>query len=179
MAVVDLREAPPSVQEAAEQWRRFLIGEETATGDHEHHIFFLDTVDAGDLPGINVYFLRAVDATPATAEGRYRVYVKLPGIIFWSCIDPPSTTDWEGTRIEHTGVLSAPQKVTEASFGNLVVERARWSLAKLGRLSSRQRAVLDEAIRRDPDRVIESGTSEAILADMQMPTPFDSTDDGQ
>ncbi len=175
----DLRQTPPSVPEAAEQWRRFLIGEAAAAGYPEHHIFFLDKVESGGPRGVNVYFLRAVDATLAIAEGRYRVYVKLPGIIFWACIDPPSANGWEGTRIEQAGVLSPPQKIMEASFGDFLVERARRSLNKLGRLSSRQKAILDEAIRRDPDRVIESGTAEAILADMQMATPFDPTGDGQ
>lgn len=184
--LVSLRERPELVQvvEAArEDWRRYLVGKTDEPGPYEHHIFFLDVITAarGPIPkGAHAYLLRSVDSTIAAGRSVVGVYTKLPRILFWASVRPPHAEGWENTLIERSGTIRSPQALKDRAFGEFLFDRIQLTIGMMSDLSTRQQHRINDAMMRDPDRVVSSGTFEALMADRAWSDrePPDSEADG-
>ncbi|HVB22675.1 MAG TPA: hypothetical protein VNG51_12075 [Ktedonobacteraceae bacterium] len=69
-----------------------MLGETDDPGPYIHHMFFLDYIEPSSTKPVpefaHWYMLRAIDATIASTSKEVFAYTKLPGIVFWSGIDP-------------------------------------------------------------------------------------------
>ena len=174
MATVgDLRnsrsELTESVDKALDSWRAFLLGQSTDAEPYAHHLLFLDIVaDAQglDVPqGFHWYLLRGVDATVVSSSQNVFVYTKLPGLIFWSGVKPAKPEGWEGTLVSRKGVIGTNQEVSQAGFGDFLVDRVHQGSKLFNKISSRQRERIGQALLENPERSIKSRTFETYLAE--------------
>ena len=113
-----IRRVLPSSQSIHNMWRRsrplekcgrtFLLGRVNRAGAYRFNLFFtpLGVTSSGQLPeGIAWYLLRAPDGTPLYGKTRTAVYVKLPGMFFWTSVVPPDPGGWRGTKIAQTSLV--------------------------------------------------------------------------
>jgi hypothetical protein len=115
--------------------------------------------------GINVYMLRSVDGDVAHSSAQLAVYTKLPAILFWSAVQPPAPDGFTGTLIGPRGVIGSPQTITNPGFAYFVAKRSAMASRLMERMSPGQRAVIDQWYSANRDRVLQSATWKAQLAD--------------
>jgi len=161
-----------ALEDAIQCWTLFLLGTHTEAGPYEHHLFLLDVVTASgavDLPqGFNRYLLRTVDCTVVSSSKKLFVYAKFPNMIFRSSVVPPQAPGWVNTRIEEKGEIRGPQQVSEPSFAEFLVDRAKLVTGSVGEMSARQRKVIGSAALRNPARALQSLTRRAAVADERL-----------
>lgn len=155
---------------ALEIWRALLLSKSFRPQLYEHHIFFLGTVARAEseLPeGFQWYTLRSVDATLPANDTELAVYTKLPGMFFFSSVHPSNLVGWENTRILGSGVVEAShQRITDPSLGEFLLHRADRVNEAFDDLSDGQRRKIEESMRRNPDRTIESKSFQVHLIEL-------------
>lgn len=146
--------------EMRDQWGQYLSGEIASPGRGKHHCFILDHVNNSGDPDraekLDWYNLRAVDLAVALEQSSTAVYLKLPGLVFWSCIDPASPAGWTGTQINRRGQIHTPQQVTNLDLGTYMMRRFGQVYLRRQALSPRQQQVVDETVAKNPDRHLQS-----------------------
>ena len=116
--------------------------------------------------GFSWYSLRAADVTPIFSAVRAGTYIKLPGMVFWTYVNPPDPGGWRGTRIGKRGTMrSARQHVSDGLFGQFLVDRAEEVFVRAKGLSARQRLKIESSITQNPDRAANSLSFAAYLDD--------------
>lgn len=157
------------VEVARSTWSDFLLGRTEQVTSYRFNIFFTPAgfTSSSVLPeGLAWYFLRAPDGTPVYSKVRTAVYVKLPGMFFWTSIVPPDPGGWRGTKISRRGTLrSKNQAIEERPVGQFVMDRVEKTFKRMSNLSPKQRQRIDDAIRGNPERATASKTFAALLDD--------------
>ena len=150
-------------------WADFLLEKADRVGQYRFNIFFTPAgvTSEGILPeGLSWYLLRAPDATPVYSQVRTAIYVKLPGMFFWTSVVPPDPGGWKGTKIaKHGTVRSKNQRIKEEAIGQFLASRIEMVFRRLSDLSPRQRQRIADAVRDNPERVEASLTIQALLDD--------------
>jgi hypothetical protein len=166
----ELAQKLPNLRDAltatSEKWRRILLGEEGIEDSSQHHILFLDIIDAEttlQLPDrFNAYLMRSVDHAIAASPTQAFAYIKLPGIIFCSGIMPPAPQGWSNTEIKEHGILSPPQKTAQQSFMDFLLSRLDEVDFNIG---ENQMNKIAKSIKEDPKRLEQSESLRVWLAD--------------
>lgn len=121
---VDFSERCPGQKAAAElafeHWRRYLLGESLKIQPYRHHMFFFSFVRP-DSSGIDLisenyhsYTLRSLDGAIYSFDTLGVVYVLLPGIVFWSPLNPHDDSGWpKGSAIAERGKFHVGQRVSD------------------------------------------------------------------
>ena len=127
----ELEKYPQHVQpvdDARQRWGEFLLNDVDALTPYRFNLFF---TPAGvqwktRIPEpLSWYFLRAVDITPVYSRSKVAMYVKFPGMFFWTCVVPPDSGAWRGTRIAKHGTFRAKNQVlSDERAGTFLIERA-------------------------------------------------------
>ncbi len=150
------------VHSALDCWRDFLLGNTTDPGPYAHHLLFVGFspsvrgVKTSDMLHLNWYIMRSVDATPVfTHQGEAYAYTKLPGIVFWSGIQPPEPRGWSNTRIFQEGEITFPRQVSDPRFRGFFLSHAQ-EVAKMSAMSTRQQEKIKGALPRNRQRVLAS-----------------------
>ena len=169
---VELERYPQHIQvvEAARLlWAEYLLGRSTRVAPYRFNIFLtpIGVTSTGPLPeGISSYFLRTPDATPVYSDVRTAVYVKLPGMFFWTSVVPPDPGGWKGTKINRRGTLqSRDQRISEKSVGEFISNRVNTVSARMRDLSPRQLQRIEATIQGNPERAARSKTIAALRDD--------------
>ena len=153
---------------ALEQWRRFLLEEESDVGPFEQHLLPLTTVAAarGDWPPrMNRFFLRDIALGVPMGELNALTYAKLPGFAIYGWI-APSTHDWIGSQVRLKGEVRPDNfRIPDYVAGHWL-EQA--NITWMTRLSARQQDVTDNEIRQNLDRWAASGTYSALKSDVEV-----------
>lgn len=159
----------PFMDNALNCWRKFLLNEDADPGPYDHHIFFLDFIANAydiELPDkIHWYLLRGIDSTIVFSSKDVFAYTKLPGVIFWSGIQPSKPEGWEKTLISRSGIIETPQGVAQPGFGDFLLDRAKITLRLMSNMSERQRERIGWSALKDPERAIASRSFEVYLAE--------------
>lgn len=163
-------------------WSDFLLDQRNDAGPYEHNLFFvtfnsgLENAAHADLPeNWYWYMLRGVDGTLPASAGQVWVYTKLPGMIFWSGVNPPATKGWHNTTIGEGGVIGLPQRMDQpgvADFFTRIQIAAQASAA----LSEKQRKRIRETIQRDPARFASSPAAGVLAAERRLRGRVDRRD---
>ncbi|SFF92319.1 hypothetical protein SAMN05660649_00009 [Desulfotomaculum arcticum] len=158
---------------AVSVWKDYLLNNSRNMGPYKNHIFFLDTIESV-TPGTEVidhtnwYLLRTTDATVANSKQVVFAYSKLPGIILVSHIFPHDIKGWSKTRIYKRGTVKIPQSCEVPGFGDFLNHRITETNKLVSQMSETQREKINETIEKNPSRVLNSKSLEAILADQKL-----------
>lgn len=167
----------PLLSVLLEDWRKRLLSDTPVEPTTEQHVFVLSTLTqhhpAADLPeGLNWYWMRGVDMTLATVGSAVLYsYVKLPGIVLLSALQPSHVPGMSGTRVRLTGRLSSPQAIENEDIGTFIIQTrpdAAWS--KLNQISPNQRQVIAQDYKKNFDTwetlpSFDVGLADAMLAE--------------
>lgn len=157
-----------AVQMATKRWGQYLLGQVEDPGPSEQHILFLDSVkhSAVELPQrFHRYCLRGVDATIGSGKDMVHVYVKLPGIVLMTSIQPSRLTGWKHTQISDGNIVGPPQYVETDWFGEFILDRISRCNDLMSGMSDKSREVIDRAIAKDPKRLETSDTLRVMELD--------------
>jgi hypothetical protein len=178
-----------SVDDALRTWSRFLRGEYKHTGAHEIHLLPLGEISESRglkfPPNINRYLARTVDLNLGASESVCFVFSKLGPFAVFGFIELPYPDQWKGTKILQKGGVFAPGKYRlPIQLIDYLTDRATRSKAVMEKLSVTQRQKVNQSIRADPERFLQSGIFKAMQRDVEMFGSdaffkFNPTDDGE
>lgn len=155
------------VDHAREVWTDFLLGRTDSTGSYRFNLFFMPDGGSSEHPlpeGLAWYHLRATDWTQVFSRARAAAYAKLPGMLFWTSVVPPDPGGWRGTRIaKHGTIYSKNQIIKDGSMGEFLLDRCLVISKARSDLSAVQMRRIEDAIRRNPQRAVQSGDFTAWL----------------
>jgi hypothetical protein len=156
---------------ALETWRGFLLEKNRHPGRFEQHLLPLDSVDhfTLELPAnFNRYVLRAVEIDAVHGEKTAFIFSKLGRFFILGFIDVVHASRWAGTKVHvRDGVIQPRQYTLPIEFGDYLVDRAKRHAAIYGKISDAQRRKIDEAFRKNIDRVANSETFNAMTEDVR------------
>ncbi len=146
------------IEKTLENWRLFLVGDRSQPAS-EHHLFVFAGVPESMPDGLHEkilhYMLRSVDATVASNSRSLFTYTKALRSLVISPIVPASPKGLVNTRVHAgRGRLISPQKIAMRGLGGFLDSRAKECFAQ--ELSDKQKARIEEAILRDPQRSLSS-----------------------
>lgn len=157
----------PRVDDACEAWAAFLRGETSEPGPYEHHVLLLSLVEDASLPlprGIQWYIMRSMDATLVCGDRLVASYVKLPGMVFWSAIEPPRAIGWKNTLIMHHGAIALPQ-TADTNVLQFLLQRASLIQGSRAVLSRKQVDVMTRSMLADEHRTAHSHSFQTYSAE--------------
>lgn len=148
----------PLVERTLENWRLFLLGLRKQPCS-EHHLFIIAGAPANMPADAHEkslhYLLRSVDVTTAGDGHTLFVYAKALRSLIFSPLVPASPHGWINTRIHAgNGRLVSPQKIAMRGFGGFLSSRVEGCFAHS--MSEKQRAKINEAVLRNPERALSS-----------------------
>ncbi len=151
-------------------WAKYLLGQSDYPGPSDHHLFFCDaTENVGELfyhKNLNWYLMRAIDMDLVSNAKSVTAYVKIPGMIFWSPIHPPTEKGvWKGTWVYEKGTLRPPQIIKSYAFPDFLQDRVKVTMAQFESMSAKQQARTSLLMQKDPIRVMNSESYKIFLAD--------------
>lgn len=158
-----------AVKDARDIWHDIILNDEPVNRDPfaHHMILFSDLelrTDPSDLPDRwEFYRDRAIDATVAHGAGTY-YYVKLPGIVFISCIQPPHVDGFNNTEIDESGLIRTPQRIPR-HIENFLVQRGKLAFERTASEQSQEKIL--ERMLENPDQVLESDSFRAYAESMK------------
>jgi hypothetical protein len=154
----------PQVDQAEQDWRRMLLVGRIEKTPYENHLLFLDFATGdGVPPGFQRYVLRSVDACLVEGAGRVMTYTKLPWMVFATSIFPLKLDGWEKTILLGKGRISPRQVMMDGVFGTFLRDRAK--LATKADLPKWRKEAIARAIKKDPERLLESASLDALIAE--------------
>lgn len=159
-----------AIQEAMELWEDILNGNRRLSSDvYSHHIFFLDDLADASHPdevpdNWEFYIERGIDATPVHGSRTTAVYFKLPQLLFFSCIQPPSDSQLADLEVESSGEIGPPQELGP-DWGTFLINRAERVSNRS--VSQSEQEKIKQRILENPEDALQSETFEAFSKKMQ------------
>lgn len=155
-----------AVKDARDVWHDIILNEKPLHLDSfTHHIVLFRDLELRTDPSElhdrwEFYRDRAMDATVVVNRTDTYYYVKLPGIVFISCIQPLNIEGFRNTKIEASGRIRTPQRVPRQIEDFIVQRGARVLNPKASEQSQEQimNRMLDY-----PEEVIESDSLRAYV----------------
>ncbi len=160
------------VENALQKWERFLLGREPHPGKFQQHVIPLDKIDSAtkSLPlNINRYLLRSVDLDVVTSGKQAYVYIKLPYLLIIGFIKIDRPNDWKGTKVHvKSGILGSDEYVVPEFIFDHLIEKAERSDKIKDNISDKQTTKIEKTARNNIDRVISSGSLDALKGDINI-----------
>ena len=164
----------PEMVAARDRWRNFLLGRAPHPGDFRQHILPLYPVGRKAPPGtpenINRFLLRDLDAELVGDGGTTMTYAKLGRFAVFGEIGG-SATRWRevGETVNRKGgVIRPSSKAPSPWMLDFLFARARENAAARASMSDAQKDKIAQAVDRDPNRVLNSDTTKAMMHDARL-----------
>ena len=160
-------------EEAAEKWRAVLLERSADPNPFEQHLLPLEAIESHNVPevprNINRYLVRAIDMDVVYGRSSSFLYSKLGRFIILGFLQLNNPGHWQGTKVEAAGGFIEPKKYTlPADFVDYLFHKAK-RLAELNsQISSAQRKKIEEAFRRNRDRIAKSDDFYALSHDVRL-----------
>ncbi len=143
-------------------WRRYLSGKVDAPGPHEQHLIPLDIILAAGTPlppGSRKFLMRVtMVSTRAYGESFYTM-AKMGRLLSVGICNPTDDDHWAGSRVEQDQGSTLFNKITVPDWLYDWIVQGTASCRMAGaNLSARQRKVIEDQVRRDPARYLDSET---------------------
>lgn len=142
-------DAASSVEEALADWRCFLLGQPSK--EYAHHLFFDCMHHCREQVGSfydSRYALGTIDYAIPYGTERVAVFIKLPGMVFFSGVCPPKPEGWKGTRILENGAMTIPeQDVTDRFFSQCMRDGASNVAHSMNAMSVVQKRRLEDRMK--------------------------------
>lgn len=159
-----------ALKDAENIWREILNGNRRLSSDpFTHHLFFLDDIAEADNPE-NVpddwefYIDRGLDAIPVHGTRTTSVYFKLPRLLFFSCIQPPSDPELKDTEVSMEGEIGPPQELGP-HWGTFLIDRAERVTNRA--VSDAEQEKIKQRMLQNPEEAVESESFKAYAKSMQ------------
>lgn len=159
-----------AIREARDIWEDVLNGNLRLSTDlYTHHIYFLDDLADASHPdevpdNWEFYIERGIDATPVHGSGTTAIYFKLPQMLFFSCIQPPSDPQLSDLEVKRDGEIGPPQ-VLGPDWGTFLINRAERTSGRS--VSESEQEKIKERILKNPEDALQSDTFETFGKQMQ------------
>lgn len=159
------------LSEAELEWRDFLLRKEPLKNYGRFHVFLTDVLGSGRQPIriLNQYLTRFTDGCVAMSKSDCAVYVKFSRFLFWAEITEFDQSKWVGTRIENGhGILKTPQVISDGSFGDFLLHRAKIASEHywLG-ISERQQTLITDGFQKAAAALVGTDFWRSLQADME------------
>lgn len=157
---------------ALEQWNKFLTGVVNELGAHDIHLLALGPMQGYSgpppPPNLNRYLTRSVEIDIVAEQRSAFVFCRLGPVCFLGFIQRPETEEWEGTEIALAGGWFDGKASVPGAFGDYLNDRAAAEAAAHKKMSAKQRKKIEETMKRDLDRVVNSESFRAMEQDVEM-----------
>jgi hypothetical protein len=157
---------------ALNRWRDFILDRVSGVGPYELHVLPLgiatETTQEDLPPNTNFYLARAVETHVASNDQAAFVYVKMGPMLTFGFFDGPPAGNLEGTKVFETGGFVGGRMRVAQAVVDYIADRVRVTMTNQRLRSQRQRALIRDAYKRNPDRLARSDTFRAVMADIQM-----------
>lgn len=178
------------VDDALQEWARFLLGHQPDPGSHEQHMFLAGVVEGGSVanapPNISRYLSRAIEFYVAHTEDSAISYAKMGRFVLFGFVAMPYPRRWKGTRLKvQQGRFGQHDIELPSNVGDFIFQRARLAAKNYSQISKRQQTKIRRSYERNPGRASRSATLRAMHHDVLMfgmdafqatqPTILDST----
>ena len=162
-----------AVDEALDEWARFLLGAQPHPGRHEQHMILVDllhSASGSDLPrNINRYLTRTINCHVNYSEDMAITYVKMGKFMLFGFILMTHPRRWKGTKLNAGRGRFGPRDVElPAEMQDFIFERARRTADSVSQLSDSQRARIQQSYERNSERAGNSETFRAMQRDVEM-----------
>jgi hypothetical protein len=157
---------------ALDTWSRFLLGDYKHTGPFELHVLTFGEIKDASVPlttsNINRYLTRTIDMDLAANSSVCFSYCKLgPFAIFGFVQSSPGR--WKGTLIPNGTGWFQPHSVTvPKQLWDYLNDRALHVKGVMETISPVQQQKINESLRADPERFLQSGLFRAMQRDIEM-----------
>lgn len=159
--------------EFEESVRRYLLNEQTSSGNNQSYIVFLQNLAAGYgylpsniSPIVNHYLLRSFDYTSLLNKKEFALYFKLGPIAFFTSIIPMQRKKVADIRIQKRGKIKTAQHFDNRELAEFVFITRPNEVFERYDLSNIQSTKIINEIRNNPDRFEMSRTKGAIEGDI-------------
>lgn len=178
------KEALQLIEKALGAWSEFLLDRRAHPGPFEQHMMLLDSIESTSSlrnlpPNMNRFMIRGTHMNLVYSQGQPAfIFTKMGRMALFGFIGIAYPRRWKGTKIHLRegyvgGDISVPSQLLE-----YLTECARKAHEQYSSISPRQKEVIAEALRRNPDRAAASETFEAMDHDVRLfgETAFLETD---
>lgn len=154
-----------AIREAKDIWADILKGNLRLSSDvYTHYIFFLDDLADASQPdeipdNWEFYIERGIDATPVHGPGTTAIYFKLPLLLFFSCIQPPSDPQLADLEVDRNGEIGPPQELGP-DWGTFLIDRAERVSNRS--VSDSEQEKIKQRILENPEEALKSESFEAF-----------------
>lgn len=162
-----------SVDRAEAVWKDFILGRKPHPEKHEQHFLPLDAIESHTIPdmppNMNRYILRTVDIDTIHSEQSAFIYSKLGRFIIVGFIEEPDPRQWKGTKVHvNKGIVKPQQYTIPGQFEKYLQGKASRMTKSHSQISKKQRKKIDETLMKDPDRVANSESFNAMSHDVKL-----------
>jgi hypothetical protein len=158
-----------AVKDARDVWHDIILNDEPVHKDPftHHMVLFSDLELRTDSTELTYrwefYQDRAIDATVVHGAGTH-YYVKLPKVVFITCIQPPRIGRFNNTKIEESGRIRTPRRIPR-DIENFLVQRGTLVLERTASEQSQEKIL--ERMLENPEQTLESDSFRAYAESMK------------
>lgn len=152
-------------------WADFMLDKTAHPGRFEQHFLPFDAIEEpwrSDMPAnINRYILRTLDLDVVRNSTTVFVLSKLGKFFVLGFVDVQFPKQWVGTKVHvQHGVVGQGDITMPRQFGEYLSDEAGRYAIVYNNMSDTQREKIEEAMRKDIDRVAKSKSFEATKHDV-------------
>jgi hypothetical protein len=140
------------LEAASSTWRVFLLEKSADVHHYTYHLFFDSVAHCIEHVGTfydGRYALRSIDGFVPSTLHDIGVYVKIPGMTFFSCVHPESPAGWANTRILEDGRIGdSGQEVVHELFWQAMHDSAKRVAEGMNSMSQVQKDKLRKRVSR-------------------------------
>ena len=156
---------------ALERWTQFLLDEVPHPGRFEQRLALLGAIESvsgpGFPPNINRYFMRGAEMDIAASKSSAFTYAKFGPFALFGMIEAGER--WEGTKVNANEGTVGPKKYEfPTSIRDYWISRASRLFRLSDKIPQTEQDRIEDAILKNPERFLGSGTLEAIKYDVRM-----------
>jgi hypothetical protein len=173
----DLAHFAPSqkvtVNQALDVWSKVMLDKLPHPGRYEQHLLPLDSIvedSSGALPAnINRYIQRTVGMDAVRSESTAFVFTKMSKFLVLGFIEVPHPRQWVGTKIHvRAGTVGMTSYSVPIQLRDYLADKANSYASLVSNISETQRSKIEQAARKDLDRVARSRTFDAMRNDVEL-----------
>ncbi len=159
---------------ALRSWAAFLLDESQHPGRFEQHLLPLGAIEqhsVKDMPAnFNRYTLRVVSMNVISVAGEEMLCIsKLGPLVVIGFIKVEAPNEWRGSKVHVVhGVVQPSRYEIPGVVLDYLLHGARGFEEANRKISETQAAKIRESVERDPERVANSDSFEAMLHDMEL-----------
>ena len=158
------------VDDALQNWARFLLGHQSSPGADEQHMFLVDVVEGTSIanapPNISRYLARAIECHVAYTEDSAISYAKMGRFVLFGFVAMKYPRRWKGTRLHvRRGQFGQRDIGLPSEVRDYIFERVRVTAERYSQISERQRTKIRQSYEQNPQRAAGSETLRAMHHD--------------